>query len=967
MNSIVKSMVRLSTAGWRHFDLACMDKRSLAAATALRVLGLGLAIALLFAWLGMRIMHKQEEARIVEHVSSLISTVELTVRVACFTGDATLAREVSNGLLSNRSVASVRITAGREMLADVGKFAAQDFPKAGQVIRRAVYSPFNPDDRVGEVSVLVDEDYTQEQASAYAWLVALVTMLEMLLAAAAVAWVVMHTVVRPIRAFSSSLREVHGGTAQPQANSSNELRHLMDVFGHLLREQKSMLELEQGLRSELTLKEKRFRDLAEKSPNLIVRYDREFRRTYCNPAYGAKLGMEARQAVGMRPVDMWRISNMSAEEYQSLLQAVMRHVREEHVLLEWFGADGQYVVNDFHLVPETDEAGKVSGVLAIGHDISALQLQQRSDHDRSRVFEQIVQGGELPLVLDHVVAHVERVVRGYRCALFFADGMCGRLRLASAPWMPPLYRAALADFSVPGTGEDTERFWQVFGDLAARFGMIYSRSECILDQKREKVGVLVLYQERAERVVTVNGDFLRQACSLAAIAIERKRSEELIHHQASYDALTDLPNRRMFLDRLQGEIARAERTGSQVALLFIDLDRFKGVNDTLGHEVGDRLLVSAAARIRRCVREADLVARLGGDEFVVLAADVHDLAGLGRLSDEIVAALEEPFQIDLHVAYVSASIGIASYPADASSPDRLVRCADQAIYAAKDAGRNGFRFYSAELSESANRRLETEVDLRHALRHGEFELYYQPKMVLHDGRVHGAEALLRWNHPARGMVPPDRFIPVAEDCGLIMELGTWVLREACRTAVRWNASRDLACQVAINLSARQFQSGHLFEEVMTILHETECRPQWIELEITESLLLEESGDVLHTLQRFREQGISIAIDDFGTGYSALSYLARFPINTLKIDRSFTMHVTDGGYHSEVVKAILSIAQSLGQQVVAEGVETELQADFLRGLGCGIAQGYLYSKPVARAAFEARYVTELGLVDEGDVL
>ena len=967
MNSIVKALERMRRTGWQRLVPACMARLSLATATALRVLGLGLAISLLFAWLGMHIVHKQEEARIVEHVSSLISTVELTVRVACFTGDATLAREVGNGLLSNRSVASVRITAGRDTLADVGKFAGQAFPAAGQTIQRAIYSPFNPVDRVGEVTVLVDEGYTQEQASSYAWLVAWVTMLEMLLASAAVAWVVMRTVVRPIRTFAATLRHAHGSAALAGTDGANELHHLMGVFHRLLHAQQGMLTLEQGLRSELTLKEKRFRELAEKSPNLIVRYDRDFRRTYCNPAYGAKLGMEARQAVGMRPVDMWRISNMPAEEYQSLLQAVMRHAREEHVLLEWFGADGQYVVNDFHLVPETDEAGKVTGVLAIGHDISALQMQQRSDHDRSLVFEQIVQGGELSLVLDHVVAHVERVVRGYRCALFFADGMCGCLRLASAPWMPALYRAALADFSVPGSGEDTERFWHAFRDLAMRFGMIYSRSECILDQKRQKIGVLVLYQERAELALTVNGDFLRQAWSLAAIAIERKRSEELIRHQASYDALTDLPNRRMFLNRLHSEIARAERAGSQVALLFIDLDRFKGVNDTLGHEVGDRLLVSAAARIRRCVREADLVARLGGDEFVVLASDVTDITRLARLAEMIVAALEEPFLIDLHVAYVSASIGIASYPADAPSPDRLVSCADQAMYAAKDAGRNGYRFYSAELSESANQRLETEVDLRHALRNDEFELYYQPKVTLHDGRVRGAEALLRWKHPARGMVPPDRFIPVAEDCGLIMELGAWVLREACRAAARWNAGGDAACQVAINLSARQFQSGHLFEEVMAILHETECRPQWIELEITESLLLEESGDVRQTLQRFREQGISIAIDDFGTGYSALSYLARFPINTLKIDRSFTMNVPDGGYHTEVVKAILSIAQSLGQQVVAEGVETELQADFLRGLGCGIAQGYLYSKPVARAAFEARYVTELGLVDEGDVL
>jgi diguanylate cyclase (GGDEF)-like protein/PAS domain S-box-containing protein len=424
-----------------------------------------------------------------------------------------------------------------------------------------------------------------------------------------------------------------------------------------------------------------------------------------------------------------------------------------------------------------------------------------------------------------------------------------------------------------------------------------------------------------------------------------------IYQMAFYDPLTSLPNRALFNDRLGQMLTDADWHGQQAGVMLLDLDRFKAVNDTLGHSTGDELLRNAASRLTYCLRGYDTVARLGGDEFAILLPEVRSSDDLGRIANKILASFGESFELNGKEVFVSCSIGIAMYPADGEAADDLLKQADSAMYLAKRSGRNTFRFYSSDLMESANERLMLESDLRRGFSRGELELYYQPKVSFADGSMVGSEALLRWKHPQRGMVSPDTFIPIAEDCGLIVEIGEWVLRGGCRTAREWNRAGKPLHKVAINLSARQFQSGNLVKTVRKVLAETACLPQWIELEITESLLLDEDGEVLEMLGVFREMGITVAIDDFGTGYSALSYLSRFPIDTLKIDRSFTSRVTEGGHHAELVRAMLSIARSLSQEVVAEGVETEAQASFLRSHGCHIAQGYLYGKPVPKEVFE----------------
>ncbi len=433
---------------------------------------------------------------------------------------------------------------------------------------------------------------------------------------------------------------------------------------------------------------------------------------------------------------------------------------------------------------------------------------------------------------------------------------------------------------------------------------------------------------------------------------ELNEHRKRVYQMAFYDALTSLPNRALFSDRLRQMITDASWHAQQAGVMLLDLDRFKAVNDTLGHPAGDELLREAAARLTYCVRGYDTVARLGGDEFAILLPEVRSGDDLGRIANKILQAFNEPFLLEGKEVFVSSSIGIAVYPTDSEDGDDLVKQADSAMYFAKRSGRNNFRFYSKDLTVSANERLTLEGALRRGFARGELELYYQPKISLTDGALIGSEALLRWNHPQRGMVPPDKFISIAEDSGLIVEIGEWVLLHASRTACEWNGSGKPLHKVAINLSARQFQSNNLVKSVRKVLDASGCYPEWIELEITESLLLDEDGAVLEALDAFREMGITVAIDDFGTGYSALSYLARFPIDTLKIDRSFTSRVTENGHHAELVKAILSIAHSLHQKVVAEGVETAGQAAFLQAHGCHIAQGYLYSKPVPKIAFEA---------------
>ena len=433
---------------------------------------------------------------------------------------------------------------------------------------------------------------------------------------------------------------------------------------------------------------------------------------------------------------------------------------------------------------------------------------------------------------------------------------------------------------------------------------------------------------------------------------DKVRTDELIWRQANFDLLTGLPNRRMFYDRLEQEIKKAHRAGLLLALLFIDLDRFKEVNDTLGHQVGDVLLVEAASRIVSCVRESDTVSRLGGDEFTVILSELPEADHVEKIAQNIIAKLVEPFVLGNEIAYVSASIGITFYPSDALDVEQLLRNADQAMYVAKNAGRNRFSYFTSALQEKAQSRLRLLNDLRGALAGEQFMLYFQPIVELSSGSIVKAEALLRWNHPERGMVSPMEFIPLAEETGLIVDIGDWVFREAARWASRWNELRPGNFQVSVNESPVQFQSETRdIDAWLDYLNELDLSGQNVVIEITEGLLLNADSHVTDKLIQFRDAGIQVAIDDFGTGYSALSYLKKFDIDYLKIDQTFVRDLATDPSDMALSEAIIMMAHKLGLKVIAEGVETVEQKALLVEAGCDYAQGYLFSKPVPPDEFE----------------
>lgn len=432
---------------------------------------------------------------------------------------------------------------------------------------------------------------------------------------------------------------------------------------------------------------------------------------------------------------------------------------------------------------------------------------------------------------------------------------------------------------------------------------------------------------------------------------QQRLAEEKIRHMAHHDALTQLPNRALLHDRLGRAIAQAQRNSTALALLFIDLDHFKTINDSLGHPIGDRLLQEVAARLLGCTRAADTVARIGGDEFVVLLGDLDRPEAARLVAQKVIDALSAPVALDDHALQITPSIGICTYPDDGGDVDTLMRNADTAMYHAKQVGRNNFQFFTQAMNDAAQQRLRLERDLRQAVERGEFSLHYQPQVDMRSGGIVGFEALVRWRHPERGMVAPSEFIPVAEETGLIEPIGKWVLQEACARGRAWQQTGNPGLLVAINCSAKQFQHEGFVATVARILAESGVPAQQLELEITESILIHHSEEVNARFQELEKMGVRLSIDDFGTGYSSLSYLKRLAIHQLKIDQSFVRDIGSDPDDVAIVNAIIAIAHSLKLNVVAEGVETAEQLAFLRSAGCDTAQGYFFSKPLPAEEFE----------------
>ncbi len=459
-------------------------------------------------------------------------------------------------------------------------------------------------------------------------------------------------------------------------------------------------------------------------------------------------------------------------------------------------------------------------------------------------------------------------------------------------------------------------------------------------------------------VATLNGAYLGVGTALSVLKAsseELQRAGEEMRHMAHYDALTGLANRSMFTREMEQALARADRNDKKIALLCLDLDRFKAINDGFGHGIGDELLCLVAERLRQCVRKGDLIARMGGDEFAIIQA-IQSIEDASRLAQRIVKALARPFIINDRPLTIGASVGITVSPDNGSEMKTLMSRADLALYRVKSEGRNGFCFFEAEMDDNIRQRLEMEQDLKNALYSDELTLHFQPLLDLNSGEIVSFEALLRWHHPTKGNIPPSDFIPFAEDTGLILPLGEWVLNKACAAAASW----PKPWRVAVNISPLQFRTTELIEKVTTALQSAKLPPSRLELEITESVIMDHDTQNIATLNTMRDMGIRIAMDDFGTGYSSLSYLRAFPFDKIKIDQSFIRDLPHDRSALSIVRAITEMAQSLGVRITAEGVETEAQLEALKALNCREAQGYLIGRPAASVAAYAPVEQEVRL-------
>ena len=597
------------------------------------------------------------------------------------------------------------------------------------------------------------------------------------------------------------------------------------------------------------------------------------------------------------------------------------------------------------------DTATVTGIVINCRDITARKQEELLHIGQNRVLEMIASDAPLTDVLETLVHVIDSQSDEMSCAVLLLDEDGLHMQRGAGPGRTECEEDDIDDMAI-------QYRWRIivtdlrqdplsggYLELAARHGFNAYCTTPIYSSQGQVLGTFAVYFRDARSPSAVELGLADIAVRLAGIAIEHKQSKDKIDHMAYHDALTGLPNRGLLQDRLTQAIIHADRIKAGVALLYIDLDRFKHINDSLGHEVGDRLLQAVALRLQNCMRKDDSLARLGGDEFVLTLMAPADSHSAAQVAEKALDALHRPIMVDGHELHVSCSIGISLYPNDGHDAAALMRNADAAMYHAKEKGRANYQYFTVALNAMAQYRHSIASQLRQALAHDEFSLNYQCQVDMESGSIFAMEALIRWRQPERGLVSPLDFISIAEDTGLIVPIGEWVLREGCTQLKRWLDAGHENLSISINLSVRQFLQDDIVDVVERILGETGLPPTALTLEITESILMQPVDANLETLRRLRSMGIQLSLDDFGTGYSSLSYLQRFSLNTLKIDQSFVRGIGHDRNDMAITNAIIAMARTLDLKVIAEGVETDEQASFLRAHGCAAAQGYFYSKPV----------------------
>lgn len=686
-----------------------------------------------------------------------------------------------------------------------------------------------------------------------------------------------------------------------------------------------------------------------------------------------------------RFIEMWQIPDyiVASRDNNLILGAITRQLSDPQWFLEKFrqlrenppkSSDAGPEVIDLTDGPAFELTSKPqwiaeqnAGWVWSFHDITERKRAEALLSGEKQVLEQIVSGASLPEVLEILVHGIEAQSGRMFCTILLSDDQ-GRLQHAGAYGISKDFLSAAKRLVIPPTADtfartgtmgeahasldmSSEPVWADYRELALRHGLQARWAAPIHSTTGSVLGLVATYYREHDNPDPHDLRLIEIACNLTRIVIERKHAEARMEFLAHYDSLTGLPNRTLFRDRLAHAIARADRDNQMLALMFIDLDRFKTINDTLGHHIGDLMLKGVAERIKTCVREEDTAARLGGDEFTVILEQISAPEDASGVAQKIIDELSPPFNLLGDEAFITASIGISIYPTDNTDMDGLLKNTDAAMYNAKETGRNNFQFYAKEMNVKALGRLELENSLRHAVERGEFVLYYQPKISLDTGKTAGMEALLRWVHPRRGIVSPIEFIPLLEETGLINQVGDWLIHTACIQNKIWMDAGFPPMRVAVNLSARQFQHNDLLQHVTRALNDSGLDGDFLELEVTESLLMQNPEYILDVFHEMGALGVvRIDIDDFGTGYSSLSNLKRFPITTVKIDKSFIQGIPHDEEDVAIVTTVIGMAKSLKLRVIAEGVENEAQLALLCELGCDEVQGYVFSRPLPAEGF-----------------
>ncbi len=676
--------------------------------------------------------------------------------------------------------------------------------------------------------------------------------------------------------------------------------------------------------------EVKYRSIFENALEGIFQVTPEGHFLSANPALARIYGYESPEQLIFHPDNLWAQLYVDPHRLNEFIAAMQQQGEVSCFECQIYRCDGSTIWISQNARAVGNETGRLIYYEGSVEDITEHKQTESLLVGQTRMLELLVNDAPLTQVLDVLCEMVEAHSEGLMCSIFLTDKSSVSLRCVAAPSWHSIPKSTSIEFDL------AHACW----------------STPIVSESGKILGTFTMYSRQPRQPTPRECKVLEIATRLAGVAIERKQAEQQLQYDAFHDSLTNLYNRAWFMKQLQQALKQFQsQSGYGFAVLFLDLDEFKVINDSLGHLVGDRLLVAIASRLQDCLNSNHTVARLGGDEFAILIENVTDLNQVGRLAEQLKQYVKIPLTIDAINIFPSVSIGIALSAANYKQPEELLRDADIALYRAKQQGKNRAVVFDRTMHEQALARLELETALRQAIERQELLLHYQPIISLHTGKIVGFEALVRWQHPERGLISPSEFIPIAEETGLIIPLGWWVLREACHRLQVWQVQfpYNLPLKMSVNLSGKQFAQTNLVEQLNKILLEMGCEPENLKLEITESTLMEGGKLVVKMMEQLQKLGIELCIDDFGTGYSSLSRLHQLPINTLKIDRSFVRRMGDNSENTEIVRSIVSLGHNLGMDIIAEGVEESPQLILLRELECEYGQGYLFAKPLSHQA------------------